>query len=201
MPESILTTKSKTLLSHLNKHFACLCLSSHPLWRAKPVLRSEQNANTALLVLLKLEVQLCEYKNQFWIVWDFIVSWKIKSEHLSGMLTCRNTELLTCVLCLSGHSGVQKEAETSEDSHARWHSEDRHGWWLQDCQWHAHDNLCKNRSVLSCTAQTSPGQLMFGFNISAYWLFSSLMTLCQNIDGVLMLVYWLFLRKLLLIIK
>lgn len=46
-----------------------------------------------------------------------------------------------------GHPGIQEEAEAPEDPHAGRHSEDRHGWWLQDRQRHAHDNLCANRSV------------------------------------------------------
>lgn len=48
---------------------------------------------------------------------------------------------------LSGHSGVQEEAEALEDPHAGRDSENRHGGRLQDRQRHAYDHLCQDRSV------------------------------------------------------
>lgn len=47
-----------------------------------------------------------------------------------------------CCLCVTGHSGIQEEAEATEDPHAGWDSEDCHGGRLQDCQRHAHDHMC-----------------------------------------------------------
>lgn len=58
----------------------------------------------------------------------------ISSGLFRGFQGDSNTELLTCLLCLSGHSRVQEEAEASEDPHVGRHSEDRHGGRLQDCQ-------------------------------------------------------------------
>ena len=46
---------------------------------------------------------------------------------------------------LSGHSGIQEEAEATEDPHAGRDSENRHGGRLQDCQRHAYDHLCQDR--------------------------------------------------------